>query len=322
MRIVVVGAGGVGGLLAGLLARSGAEVGLVVRGAALDAIRSAGLRVDSPLGTFTVGASELRGGLAAEPGGLAPAEVVLVAVKAWQVEEVAPSLAPLVAAGGVAVPLQNGVLAPGRLVAALGAGRVAGGLVRVLAWLDGPGRVRHVGGRPAVATGELGTPGARPSPRLAALAEVLRAAGVEAVVEDDVERALWEKYVFVEPWGTVAAAARVPAGPLRSVPETRALLVAAMREVIAVGRARGVAVPDAAIERTLARLDAVGPDTTVSMQRDLAAGRPSELEDQPGALVRMAREAGVPAPVHEALYAALLPQERAARGTIPGFERS
>jgi len=321
MRIVIVGAGGVGGLLAGLLARSAAEVRRAARGEALAALPACGLHLRWPLMPLPLGSEGLRGGLAATPAELGPADAVLVAVKAWQVEEVAPTLAPLLARGGVAVPLQNGVLAPARLAAALGAARVAGGLAKVLAWVEAPGRFRHVGGPPRITTGELGAAAGRPSARLDALAEVLRAAGLEAVVEDDVERALWEKYLMVEPWGTVAAAARTPAGALRAVPETRALLLAAMREVVAVGRARGVIVPDAAIERSLATIDAVPAEATVSMQRDLAAGRPSELEDQPGALVRMAREAGVPAPVHEALYAALLPQERASRRLIPEFQR-
>lgn len=322
MRIAIVGAGGVGGLLAGLLARSGTDVGLVARGAHLAAIRAGGLAVDSSAGAFTVRPEELRGGLSDDPAGLAPADAVLVAVKAWQVEEVAPRLGRLLGPGGVAVPLQNGVLAAGRLAAALGEARVAGGLVYVLAWIDGPGRVKHLGTRPRLTIGERAAASARASPRLEALAGALRAADCEVSLTGNIERETWEKYLLIEPWGTLAAAARAPAGALRAVPETRALLVAAMHELVAVGRARGVTVPDAAIERALAIIDALPADATASMQRDIAAGRPSELDDQAGALVAMAREAGVPAPVHEALHAALLPQERAARGALSRFSRA
>lgn len=322
MRIAIVGAGGVGGLLAGLLARSGTDVGLVARGAHLAAIRAGGLTVDSSLGSFTVDPDDLRGGLSDDPARLAPAEAVLVAVKAWQVEEVAPRLGALVAPGGVAVPLQNGVLAAGRLAAALGEARVAGGLVYVLAWLEGPGRVKHLGKQPRLTMGERGAAAGRPSPRLEALAAALGAAGCEAALTADVEREIWEKYLLIEPWGTLAAAARAPVGAVRAVPETRALLLAAMRELVAVARARRVAVPDAAIDHALAILDAMPRDGTASMQRDIAAGRPSELDDQAGTLVQMAREAGVAAPVHEALLAALLPLERAARGALPPFART
>ena len=322
MRIAIVGAGGVGGLLAGLLARTGNEVGLVARGAQLSAVRAGGLLVESPLGRFTVGSMALRGGVSDDPAALRPAEAVIVSVKAWQVEEVAPRLAPLLAPEGVVVPLQNGVLAAGRLAAALGEDRVAGGIVNLLAWIDGPGRIRHVGGSPRLVLGERGERARRPSPRLEALSAALRAADCEASVTDDVERAIWEKYLLIEPWGTIAAAARAPIGALRAVPETRALLASAMRELEAVARARGVRLPADAVDRALSRLDALPPEATASMQRDLAAGRPSELDDQPGALVRMARAAGVPVPVHEAMLAALMPLERAARGKLPAFPRT
>jgi 2-dehydropantoate 2-reductase len=318
MRIAIVGAGGVGGLLAGLLARAGVEVVVVARGAHGEAIRAEGLKVDSPLGVFT----ERVAAVSDDPAALGRADAVLVAVKAWQVAEVAPGLAPLLEGGGVAVPLQNGVEAADRLAAALGEERVAGGLVAVLSWIERPGAVKHVGFTPRIRIGERGARGGKPSPRLDALAAALRSAGVEVEVVADVERALWEKFLLIEPWGVVAAAARAPIGVLRAVPETRALLAAAQEELARVARARGVALAPDAAATTLATLDGVAFEGTASMQRDLGAGRPSELDDQPGALVRLAREVGVPVPVHETLYAALLPQERAARGAIAGFQRT
>jgi 2-dehydropantoate 2-reductase len=317
MRIVVVGAGGVGGLLAGLLARAGSDVALVARGAHGEAIRAHGLHLDSPLGRFTAPLP-----VTEDPATLGPADAVLVAVKAWQVAGIAPALAPLVAAGGVAVPLQNGVEAAGRLAAALGEARVAGGLIAVLSWIEGPGAVKHAGGPPRVKLGERGPRAGTASPRLEGLAAALRAAGAEVEVVADVERAAWEKYLLIEPWGTVSAAARAPMGVVRSSPETRALLVALQEELARVGRARGVALPADVVARTMAYLDGVPHEATASMQRDLGAGRPSELADQTGAVIRLAREVGVPVPLHEALYAALLPQERAARGEIAKFPRS
>ena len=317
MRIVVVGAGGVGGLLGGLLARSGVDIGVVARGAHLEAIQRDGLAVDSSLATFTV-----RVGADQAPGALAPADAVLVAVKSWQVAEVAPSLAPLVAGGGVAIPLQNGVEAADRLAAVLGPERVAGGTITVLAWIAGAGRVQHVGPTPRLILGERGPLASRPSPRLEAIAAALRAAGAEAAVTPDIASAVWEKFLFVEPLGAIGAVSRAPVGVVRSVPETRALLSRAQEEIAALARARGVALPPDAAARALSRVDAVKADGTISMQRDIGAGRPSELADQPGAVVRLARAAGVPVPVHEALLAALLPQELAARGEIATFTRT
>lgn len=313
MRIAIVGAGGVGGLLGGLLARAGVEVLVVARGAALEAIRRDGLLVESPLGGFTVRVAAASD----DPAALGAADAVLVAVKAWQVAEVASSLAPLLAGGGVAVPLQNGVEAADRLEAALGPDRVAGGLVHVLAWIERPGAVKHVGFAPRVTLGERGARAGKPSPRLSALSAALVRAGADAPVVEDVEKALWEKFLLIEPWGMVGAASRAPVAVMRAVPETRALLAAAMEELAATARARGVALAPDAAARTLALVDSLPAEGTASMQRDLGAGRPSELDDQTGAVIRLARAAGVAVPVHEALYAALVPRERGARGMIP-----
>jgi 2-dehydropantoate 2-reductase len=317
MRIVIVGAGGVGGLVAGLLSRAGHEVGLLARGAQLEAVRRDGLSVDSPLGQVTA-----RLEASDDPRALGRADVVIVAVKAWQVESLAPSLAPLVAEGGVVVPLQNGVEAAERLARGLGPEHVAGGTINVLAWIDGPGRIRHVGAAPRLAVGERGPRASAPSPRLDALVAALRSAGVDAALAPDIEVATWEKFLFVEPWGAVGAVSRAPIGAIRAVPETRALLSGAMQEVASLARARGVALPPGAAAAALARVDGVIADGTASMQRDLGAGRPSELLEQPGAVVRLGRAAGVAVPIHEALLAALLPQERAARGELPAFQRT
>jgi 2-dehydropantoate 2-reductase len=289
----------------------------VARGAQLAAIREHGIALESPLGTFTVRPAAVSD----DPAKLGEADAVLVCVKAWQVEELAPRLAPLLGVRGFAVPLQNGVEATDRLAAALGPERVCGGVVHVIAWLEGPGRVKHVGMVPRVTVGERGAR-AGASPRLDALAAALRAAGVVVRLADDIEAATWDKFLVIEPWSSVAAAARAPAGVVRSVAETRDLLLRAMGEILAVARARGVSIGDENLRAAVGMIDGVQPAATTSMQRDIGAGRRSELLDQAGAVVRLGRAAGVPVPVHEALLAILLPQERAARGEIPAFERT
>jgi len=308
MRIAIVGAGGVGGVFGGLLARAGHDVSFVARGANLEAIRAQGLRVHGPWGTFVV-----RPGVAEEPAGLArgsPFDAVLVCVKAGQVREVAAALRPLVGEGTVVVPLQNGVEAAEALSAELGAGRVAGGLCHVFAWREGPGEVRTTGTPLQITLGELKGP---VTPRLTRLAEAIRGSGAGAVLADDVVAAAWEKFLFIDPFGSVGAVTRAPIGVMRSEPRTRALLVAAVEEVDALARARGVALAADAVARTLARYDELPAEATASMQRDVAAGRPSELHEQTGAVVRLGEAAGANVPVHRFLYAALLPQEAAAR---------
>jgi 2-dehydropantoate 2-reductase len=306
MRIAIVGAGGVGGLLGGLLARSGVEVAFVARGAQLVALRERGLQVNDARGAFHVARVEA----AEDPAALAPADAVLVAVKGWQVKEIAPRLAPLLSPGGFAVPLENGVEAADELARALGEERVAGGVCYMLSWLEAPGVVRHVGAPPRVTLGERH---AGPSERVERLAAALRAAGVEARVADDVDAAAWEKFLFIAPVGSVGAVTRAPMGVVRSLPETRELLTLAMEEIAAVGRARGVRLAPDAAARALAIVDRMPADATASMQRDIQAGRPSELLDQTGAVVRMGRELSVPVTANAFMFASLLPQEQAAR---------
>ncbi|HYQ81541.1 MAG TPA: 2-dehydropantoate 2-reductase [Anaeromyxobacteraceae bacterium] len=305
MRIAMVGAGGVGGLFGGLLARAGEEVVLLARGSHLQAIRRDGLTVDSPLGRFTV-----RPQASDDPAALGAVDAVVVAVKTWQVKEVAPRLRPLLGPATVVVPMENGVEAAAELQAALGAGPVAGGLCHVMAWIEGPGAVKHAGFGPKVTLGELAGGG---SERLERLAAAMRKAGMEAAVVDDIRTALWEKFLFIDPLSSVGAATRAPVGEMLAVPETRALLLATMREVEALARKSGARLAPDAVDRTLKRVESLPADGTASMQRDVLAGRPSELHEQTGAVVRLGRAAQVPVPVHEALYGALLPQERKAR---------
>jgi len=307
MRIAIVGAGGVGAIVGGLLQRSGQEVTFLARGRQLEAMRSGGLHVESPRGTFHLPSVKVSD----DPAALGPADAVLVCVKGWQVAEVAPRLAPLLAPGAFAVPMENGVEAAGRLAAALGEERVAGGLCFMLSRLEGPGRVRHVGDALRVTVGERAGAGA--SPRLEALCAALRGAKVDAAVAPDIESAAWEKFLFIEPWSAVGAVTRAPIGVLRGLRESRTLLVSAVEEVVQLARARGVRLPDGILARTVETLDRMPADATASMQRDLLAGRPSELDDQTGAVLRLAREKALPVPVHAFLWAALLPQEQAAR---------
>jgi 2-dehydropantoate 2-reductase len=308
MRIVVVGAGGVGGLVGGLLAHSGVEVAFVARGKQLEAIRTHGLRIECPRATFDLPQLEASD----DPARLSPADVVLVAVKSWQVAEIAASLRPLLARGGYVVPLENGVEAASTLAATLGEERVAGGFCAMLAWLEKPGLIRHMGQTLRVVLGERGG-AASASPRLEKLAQQLTAAKIDVEIASDIDAALWEKFLFIASFGAVAAVSRAPAGVVRSVPQTRALLESAMREVAALAHARSVQLRNEAVDVAMGMVDALQPDATASMQRDIQAGRPSELQDQVGAIVRMAREAKLAVPANEFLLAALLPQELAAR---------
>jgi 2-dehydropantoate 2-reductase len=209
------------------------------------------------------------------------------------------------------VPLQNGVEAAGEAAAIVGPGRVVAGLCKIVSYIAGPGRIRHAGVPPSI---EFGERDRRRSERVAALrAAFEKCAGLTVETPADIDAAVWEKFLFIAPVSGVGAVTGMPVGIVRSVRESRQLLVAAMREVFDLARRRGVDLPEGAVERTLRYVDSLPEEATASMQRDVQEGRPSELEYQTGAIVRLGRAAGVAVPVHEFLYASLLPRELKAR---------
>jgi 2-dehydropantoate 2-reductase len=307
MRVAVVGTGGVGGYFGARLAAAGVDVSFMARGAHLAAIREHGLRVDSVLGDVLIhpaSASE-------DPAAIGPVDYVLLGVKTWQVADLAPRLSPLLSADTLIVPLQNGVETPELLAHALGPAHTGVGLCAGFCFIEGPGHIRHAGGVTFIRFGEID---GQKSPRVLRLERAFRDAGVDGTVPDDIHAALWEKLLLVVPFGGLGAVSRAPIGTLMTMPETRALVQRAMREVEAVARARGVALASDAVERALALLDRAVPSGTSSLQRDIAAGRRSELDAWVGAVVRLGAERGVATPLHDVLLAALLPLERRARG--------
>ncbi|MEZ5333152.1 MAG: ketopantoate reductase family protein [Thermoanaerobaculia bacterium] len=308
MRFAIFGVGAVGGYFGGKLAAGGEDVLFIARGATLAALRADGLRVRSIGGDFTVHP------VRASDGGDAPAavECVLVCVKAWQVPGAAERIAGLLAPDGFAVYLGNGVEAPEQLAAALGRERVLGGLCRIVAKQEAPAVIDHFGVSPTVVFGELDD---RPSERVERLLAAFEDAGIDAVVPPSTRAALWEKFLFIAATSAVGAVTAVPAGVVRSCPESRQLLIAAMREIQDLARRQEIPVREDALERALAFYGSLPADVTASMQRDLMEGRPSELEAQTGAVVRLAEALEMPVPVHRFLYAALLPRELAVRAS-------
>jgi 2-dehydropantoate 2-reductase len=309
MRIAVFGAGAVGGYFGARLARAGEDVVFIARGAHLEAIRQNGLFVESALGDFRIHPAQATD----NPEEVGLVDVVLVGVKAWQVPEVAPRMGPLIGPETFIVPLENGVEAPDELAAVWGRERVLGGLCRIISIVVGPGHIRHGGMEPYVAFGELDN---RPSERARRLQAAFERAGVRAEIPPDIHVALWEKFLFIAPFAGLGAVTRAPVGVLRSVPQLRRMLEDAIAEAFAVGRARGIRLPDDAPARTLALIDGMPPEGTTSMHRDIAAGRPSELDYLVGAVVRLGEAAGVETPLHRFMYHALWPQERRARGEL------
>ena len=312
MRFAIIGVGAVGGYFGARLAQAGEDVVFVARGETLQVLRSDGLRLDSIDGDLLLPLVN-----AIEDTALAgEVDVVLVGVKTWQVPEVAGNLQPLLGEDTIVIPLQNGVEASDRLAETIGRDHVGCGLAKIFCFLAGPGHIRHTGIDPYIAFGECDN---LRSARVENLRQVFLNAGIKAEVPSDIMVALWEKFLFVVAWGGIGAVSRAPIGAIRSLPETRRLLEQAMREIFNVARARDIDLNQDIVAGSMNFIDSLPPMGTTSMQRDIAEGRPSEIDAWNGAVVRLGDEAGVDVAFHRFIYDSLRPLELNARGAISFF---
>ena len=306
MRIVIFGTGGVGGYFGGRLARAGDDVTFIARGEHLQAIKTNGLRVDSSEGDFVVNPAKATDNV----GEVGDTDLVILGVKAWQVPEAARAIKPLVGSTTTVVPLQNGVDAVPQLTRELGAENVIGGLCRIVSFVVGPGHIRHAGFTPSIIIGELDN---RRSERIETIEHLFRHAGLDTTIAADIQVALWTKFLFIASFSGVGAVAGAPAGVLRSDAKWRGLMLSAMEEIYALAHTRGVKLPPNSVAKVMAAIDGLPDDATSSMQRDITAGKPSELESQNGSVVRMARESGVDVPTHTLIYKTLKPLDESAQ---------
>jgi 2-dehydropantoate 2-reductase len=311
MKFVIFGAGGVGGYFGGKLALSGQEVVFIARGEHLMAIQKSGLRVDSILGNFVVQGAQATD----NPAVLTEVDTIILATKAWSVPGAIEQMRPLMGKDTFVVWLGNGIEPTDQLVAAFGQKHVLGGLCHISAFIAGPGHIQHVGIQPHLSIGELDN---SRSARVQNLLQIFALIpGIQADVPADILLAMWTKFVFISATSGVGAVTRVPMGLYRSVPQTRAMLSAALEESVSIGQARGIAFEDETAQAILEQeIDTKAPGVVASMQKAIMEGKPSELENQTGTLIRMGREHGIPTPTHDFIYATLLPMEMKARGKI------
>ena len=309
MKFAVFGTGAVGGYFGGRLALSNQEVIFIARGRNLATLRTDGLRVDSVDGDFTIAEVTATD----SPAEIGPVDVVLVTVKTWQLDAAIPSMAPLIGPQTVVVPLLNGVDAPTILSQSFGINHVVIGLAKIIARLEAPAHVYHLGAMPYIALGEHDN---RRSRRVERLTAIFSASGIKADQPEDIHAALWSKFLFVVSWGGMGAVTRAPLGVLRSLPQTRKMMMTAMEEIHRLALSCGVRLPEDVVATTMTFVDSLPAGGTASLQRDIAAGRPSELDAWNGAVARIGREAGVPTPVNTFIYNCLLPLEKRAGGEI------
>jgi 2-dehydropantoate 2-reductase len=328
VRFAVLGAGAIGGYVGAALARGGADVTLIARGAHLAAMADRGVRVLSPRGDFSA-----RPHVTGELAAVADADVVLVALKAYSLTEIAPRLGELIAPGAAAIWAQNGIpwwyfqscpapggigglesVDPGGIIAAaIAPEHNVGCVVYSSTELVEPGVIRHVEGTRFT----LGEPDGSASQRCAAISAAFAAGGLRAPVEARLRDQIWLKLVGNVAFNPITALTGATLGELGTADEMRGLLRAMFAECAAVAGRLGVSFP-VSLDRRLEAGLAVG-DHKTSMLQDLEAGKPLELDCMTGAVVELGERLGVDVPRVQAVHACVklldqLNRHRAAEG--------
>jgi 2-dehydropantoate 2-reductase len=301
MRILVMGSGGIGGYFGARLAAAGEDVRFVARGAHLEAMRRDGLRLDSQVNPVIL--KPVRA--SANPAELGPdIDLVVIAVKLWGTEAAIEAVRPVVGPDTAVVSFQNGIGAIDTLTKAFGHDRVLGGVAHIATAIGAPGVIKHTGTMERLTIGE---PDGGISPRVAAFVDAAKRAKLNAIAAEDIQRAIWEKFVFLASFSGVTALTRLPKEPILADADMRRLYADALAEAVAVARARGIALPADQAARTLEFSDGLAPAMKSSMLHDLEAGNRLELDWLSGAVMRLGVETGVATPVHRTIYAALKP---------------
>lgn len=305
MKIVVIGTGGVGGYFGARLALTGNRVLFMARGEHLKAIEQNGLLIKSVKGDLTIKPAMCSDDYSV----VEVADIVLVCTKAWQVEGVAKEIAPYLKPETMVVPLQNGVLAADDLAKHIPKGNIVGGSCRIFSKIEAPGIINHMGSDPTIIFGEFN---GEQSERTAYLDYIFRTTGLTYKWSTDIKADLWKKFIMICSSALIAVT-KTTYGELRSIPETRQLMLELYQEIYAVSQAEGINLPDDIVERTMNAVDKFPADSTSSLTRDVWEGKPSEIEHQNGTVVKLGEKHGIPTPVNRFVYHAILPMEMKAR---------
>ena len=300
MRIAVMGAGGVGGCLGARLLQAGANVTLVARGDHLEAMQRKGLRLKQANGHFTVPVKATD-----DPCEVGPVDLVLLAVKTYQIPEAARAMDPMIGPKTQIVTLQNGVDSADGLAESFGPDRVLPGTSYTIASIESPGVIKQ---QSKTARIIFGRADGQITPEAEAVQDCLTPA-IDAELTGDIASVLWSKFLLTAPGNAINASSRFPITQFINTNEGRNLLVGAMEEVAAVGLAAGMNIDPEAIPKGIKFMESLPEDQRMSMLDDIEAGRPLELEAQVGAVVRIGRRVNVPTPINDTLYALLLPHK-------------
>jgi 2-dehydropantoate 2-reductase len=299
MRIAAMAAGAVGGYFGARLAAAGHDVFFIARGAHHDAIAKNGLKVESVHGDLHLPKPNVTD----DPGKVGPVDIVLFAVKLWDTETAAAAARALLGPDSRLITFQNGIDSVERLSAVLGADRIVGGAAYIATVIGSPGVIKHTSN---FATMRFGRPDKRPDDRLNAFVDAGKAAKLDIALSVDIDRELWQKFIFLTAMAGTTATFRSPIGPIVADPELRGFFRALMEEAFAVGKAKGISLDPAFIdERMNFVANKIEPGMKASMAHDLERGNRIELDWLAGKVRALGKQFGIPTPASDTVYTVL-----------------
>lgn len=301
MKIAIIGTGGVGGYFGGKMANTGFDVTFLARGEHLRAIKANGLIVKSILGDFKVDSVKATDNVQT----IGFVDLIILAVKAWQVKEISSELKPIIKEDTIILPLQNGVLAAEELKEQIDQKNIIGGLCRIISKIESPGVINHFGITPTILFGEIDN---SKTNRVQKIKELFDKSGINSNVSNDITSDLWKKIIAICVSGLMAVS-KTTYGELRELKETRQIMIDLLTEIYQLSQKIGIRIESDFLDKTISFIDSFPYDSTSSLTRDVWEGKPSEIEYQNGTVVRLGKKYGVDTPVNKFVYNCILPME-------------
>ena len=305
MKIAIIGTGGVGAYFGGKMAKAGFDVTFLARGAHLKAIREKGLTVKSILGDFHLDSVKANDTIKK----IGESDLIILALKAWQINEVAAELKSIVGENSLILPLQNGVVAVEELKTFFPEKNIISGLCQIISKIESPGVVNHFGVNPKIIFGELDN---STTLRIQKIKQLFDASGINSEISEDIKAALWKKFIPICVGGLLVVS-KTTYGELRELKETRQLMIELLQEIYNLSQKIGIHIESDFVEKAIAFIETFPYETTSSLTRDVLEGKPSEIEYQNGTVVKLGIQYGIDTPINRFVYNCILPMELKAR---------
>ncbi|MDR5591611.1 2-dehydropantoate 2-reductase [Christiangramia sp. SM2212] len=306
MEILVYGIGGVGGYFGGRLANAGHNVSMIARGEHLRQIQKHGLEVESIKGDFKVKPKIATSDISEVP----KPDLIILGIKSWQIPSVAAELMSIIGENTIVLPLQNGADNYEKLIEVLPEKNILAGLCFIVSFIEKPGKIKHAAYEPKIVFGENNN---SKSDRVMKVHDVLDEAGIENNIPENIQLEIWKKFLFIATISGIGGLTRVPIDKIRDSEYLNKMMRDSAKEIIQVGKAKGVPLSEKHLEMVFEIINSQPKGTTASTQRDIMNGKPSELENFNGFIVKEGEKLGVKTSVNRYIYECLKPMESAAR---------